>query len=68
MTSVLVAGIKNMIIVQTVLAVKGLIVLVWDLKQLSCNTDRIHSFYDLFLYGAPNFTFFKLYLNTLKKP
>ena len=65
MTSVLVAVTKRMIIIRMVLAVRNLIVPVWDLKQLSYN--MVHN--SLFVPDQVlNFTFFKVYLNTLKKP
>lgn len=68
--SVLVEGTKNMIIVWMVLAVTGLIALVYNLKQLSCNMVQAHWFKIQWFvpYYVSNFTFFKLYLNTLKKP
>ena len=68
--SVLVEGTKNMIIVWMVLAVTGLIALVYNLNQLSCNMVQAHWFKIQWFvpYYVSNFTFFKLYLNTLKKP
>ena len=43
MTSALVAAIEKMNIVQMDLDVTRLIVLVWDIKQHSCNMARAHN-------------------------